>query len=93
MGLPAHWTSPIYGECLTAHAAAAYLRERGQDCVVASGTLVIADDPELSLIPVDTPMGRMFPVSQLDVILAPRQPLPQDSKTDYNPDEQDQLNI
>ncbi|MBK9124940.1 MAG: hypothetical protein IPM16_17735 [Chloroflexi bacterium] len=86
MGLPARWISPVYGECLTAHAAAAYVHERGCECRVDGRSVVIPAQPERRLEPVDTPMGRMFPVAQLDAILESVQPLSSELKPDYNPD-------
>lgn len=86
LGLPARWISPIYGECLTAHAAAAYLHQRGCACHVEGPFLIVSAEDEARLEPVDTPIGRMFPVGRLDAILETTVPLSFDAKADYNPD-------
>ncbi|NOG48384.1 MAG: hypothetical protein HND48_02240 [Chloroflexi bacterium] len=69
MGLPARWISPIHGECLSAYAAEAYLREHHVPCRVKRGSLYIPAQTEQRFDPVETPMGRMFPMSQLEAIL------------------------
>ena len=69
MGLPAQWTDPEYGVCLTLYAAIAHLKTQGITANAAKNTLrsILSDQSERVIEAVYVPAaGWVFPVSRLE---------------------------
>ncbi|MBC8171081.1 MAG: hypothetical protein H7X77_05400 [Anaerolineae bacterium] len=69
MGLPAQWTDPEHGVCLTLYAAIAHLKTQGIMAIPAKNTLhcVLTDQSERIIEPVYLPaLGWVYPVTRLE---------------------------
>lgn len=71
MGLPAQWTDPEYGVCLTLYAAIAHLKTQGIIAHPAKNTLrcILSDQSEHIIEAVYIPAaGWVYPVSRLEAL-------------------------
>ncbi|MCU0475872.1 MAG: hypothetical protein MUC99_07140 [Anaerolineae bacterium] len=76
MGLPSRWTHPPHGVCLTLHAALAHLRAHGIPAEAEAGNIraTPAHGQRVTLAPVETPLGKGFPLTALDALHPPTAP-------------------